>query len=221
MKLPRPLERLGLRLSARAARTRDSGRSVPDAAPGEFGSKRSALTEGGPDPARLASLGADCPEDEERPWAARKMPGRAEGLAFSRVSLTMAALRRLLRDGTFRGSVGSDGKEESPSMRECSWLPADGPVEVSVGNDGRVSLERLVRAELASADGADGDCDADVTAELDGVLLSGVPSAPLLNILSNDILPLTRCPTTDWSASEPADLGRELVPERLDGLLLR
>ena len=69
LKLPRPRTGLlGLRLSALAERTRESGRLVAaEAAPGELGSKRKALTEGGPDPVRLPSGSAGCPEDAERP----------------------------------------------------------------------------------------------------------------------------------------------------------
>ena len=96
-------------------------------------------------------------------------------------------------------------------------------MEISLENDPSASLERLCRADSASADGAEGDTDVDVTAELEAELLpvSGVPSAPLLNILSKEILPLMRLPL-HWSASEPADLGRcELAVERLDGRLLR
>ena len=68
LKLPRPRTGLlGLRLSARVVRTREFDRLVAVAAPEELLSKRSALADGGPDPARLPSGVPDCPEDEERP----------------------------------------------------------------------------------------------------------------------------------------------------------
>ena len=55
-----------------------------------------------------------------------------------------------------------------------------------------VSLERLVTVDIARVDVGAGETDVDVSAELEGEWLSGVPSKLLLKIFNNEILPLTR-----------------------------
>ena len=106
--------------SARAFRTRESDRRVPDDTPGEVGSKRSALTEAGPDAVRMGSPGVDCPEDEERPCAARRMPGRVDGLALAKGSFEtrVGAPRTLSREAARCSPVGGGVDViASPSMR--------------------------------------------------------------------------------------------------------
>ena len=72
---------------------------------------------------------------------------------------------------------------------------------------------------MPSVEAGAGEADTDVTAELEGELLSGVNEASFdfLKIFNNEILPRTR---DDGSASVPADRGLEDV-EILEGRLDR